>query len=81
MERGVVVRRQRLPERVVRATWTAHTFMHNWLGWPAVSIPCGFVDGLPVGLQITGRPNDETRIFGAASAWLGSRSLVGRPNP
>ena len=54
-------------------TWTAHTFMHNWLGWPALSVPCGTVDGLPVGLQITGRPNDEARIFGAASAFLAAR--------
>jgi Asp-tRNA(Asn)/Glu-tRNA(Gln) amidotransferase A subunit family amidase len=53
-------------------TWTSHTFIHNWLGWPALSVPCGFVDGLPVGLQITGRPNDEARILSAANALLGS---------
>jgi Asp-tRNA(Asn)/Glu-tRNA(Gln) amidotransferase A subunit family amidase len=51
-------------------TWTAHTFMHNWLGWPALSIPCGFVDGLPVGLQLTGRPNDEARMLRAAHVYL-----------
>jgi Asp-tRNA(Asn)/Glu-tRNA(Gln) amidotransferase A subunit family amidase len=60
-------------------TWTAHTFVHNWLGWPAVSIPCGFVDGLPVGLQITGRPNDEARILRAASAYLRAYPLEARP--
>jgi aspartyl-tRNA(Asn)/glutamyl-tRNA(Gln) amidotransferase subunit A len=53
-------------------TWTAHTFMHNWLGWPALSIPAGFVDGMPVGLQITGRPNGEALMLRAASAFLGA---------
>jgi Asp-tRNA(Asn)/Glu-tRNA(Gln) amidotransferase A subunit family amidase len=51
-------------------TWTAHTFLFNWLGWPALSIPCGFVDGLPVGLQIIGRPNTEALVFQAANAFL-----------
>lgn len=50
-------------------TWTAHTFPHNWLGWPAVSVPCGLVDGMPVGLQITGRPNAEALILRAARAF------------
>jgi aspartyl-tRNA(Asn)/glutamyl-tRNA(Gln) amidotransferase subunit A len=60
-------------------TWTAHTFMHNWLGWPAVSVPCGFVDGLPVGLQITGRPNQEPLVLRAAAAYLGAFGSDARP--
>jgi Asp-tRNA(Asn)/Glu-tRNA(Gln) amidotransferase A subunit family amidase len=67
------------PNGTFTPTWTAHTFMHNWLGWPAVSIPCGFVNGLPVGLQITGRPNDEARILRAANAFLGAFPLGMRP--
>lgn len=38
-------------------------------GLPAVSIPCGFVNGLPVGLQIIGKPFDEGTIIKVASAF------------
>jgi aspartyl-tRNA(Asn)/glutamyl-tRNA(Gln) amidotransferase subunit A len=49
--------------------YTSHTHMFNWLGFPAVSVPCGFVDGLPVGLQIVGPPRSEARIFRLANAF------------
>jgi aspartyl-tRNA(Asn)/glutamyl-tRNA(Gln) amidotransferase subunit A len=37
-------------------------------GIPAISIPCGLSDGLPVGLQIAGPAFSENRIFEAAHA-------------
>ena len=38
-------------------------------GHPAMSVPCGMSDGLPVGLQIIGRRYDEGTIYRAAAAF------------
>jgi len=38
----------------------------NLTGCPAISIPCGFNDGLPIGLQIIGKPFDEGTLLQAA---------------
>jgi aspartyl-tRNA(Asn)/glutamyl-tRNA(Gln) amidotransferase subunit A len=37
-------------------------------GVPAISIPCGLSDGLPVGLQLAGPAFSENRLFDAAHA-------------
>jgi aspartyl-tRNA(Asn)/glutamyl-tRNA(Gln) amidotransferase subunit A len=43
-----------------------YTIGVNLAGLPGISVPCGFVDGLPVGLQIIGNHFDEGRLLNAA---------------
>jgi len=40
------------------------------LGWPSVSVPCGFTrEGLPVGLQISGKPGADAAVLRLAAAY------------
>lgn len=41
----------------------------NLAGLPAMSLPCGFSDGLPVGLQIIGKAFDESTVLRAGHAY------------
>lgn len=38
-------------------------------GHPAISVPCGLVDGLPVGMMLIGKHYDEATIYRAAYAF------------
>jgi aspartyl-tRNA(Asn)/glutamyl-tRNA(Gln) amidotransferase subunit A len=46
-------------------------------GLPAISIPCGLADGLPVGLQLAGPAFSENRILDAAHALEGALGFDG----
>jgi aspartyl-tRNA(Asn)/glutamyl-tRNA(Gln) amidotransferase subunit A len=49
---------------------SANTRPFNYLGLPAISVPCGFdPNGCPIGLQIAGRPFAEARIMKVADAY------------
>jgi aspartyl-tRNA(Asn)/glutamyl-tRNA(Gln) amidotransferase subunit A len=46
-----------------------YTVSANLAGVPAMSIPCGFVRGMPVGLQLIGAPLDEATLLRTADAF------------
>jgi aspartyl-tRNA(Asn)/glutamyl-tRNA(Gln) amidotransferase subunit A len=46
------------------------TFPYNATGLPAISVPCGFsASGLPISLQIGGKPFDEETVLRVAHAY------------
>jgi aspartyl-tRNA(Asn)/glutamyl-tRNA(Gln) amidotransferase subunit A len=51
-------------EDILRLTCPA-----NLTGLPAISVPCGFADGMPVGLQIIGKAYAEPEILNVAYAF------------
>jgi amidase len=62
--------------------WIPFTYPFNATGQPALSIPNGFSSaGLPIGLQIVGRPADEVTIIGLAAAFEEARPWRDRHPP
>lgn len=47
----------------------ALTQPYNFTGHPAASIPAGFVDGLPVGMQIAGQRHADAAVIAASAAF------------
>lgn len=45
------------------------TIPANMAGIPGISVPCGFSDGMPVGLQLLGKAFDESRLLSVAHAY------------
>jgi len=46
-----------------------YTVPANLAGIPGVSVPCGFAEGLPIGLQVLGKHFDEATILSVAHAY------------
>jgi aspartyl-tRNA(Asn)/glutamyl-tRNA(Gln) amidotransferase subunit A len=76
---GLSITAPRLQETTVRLggqdvavvpALTRCTRLYNLLGIPAVAIPIGFsMSGLPIGLQVAGKPFDECTILRVADAY------------
>ena len=45
------------------------THLSNRTGLPSISVPCGFSEGMPVGLQLIGRPFEESTLYTVAAAY------------
>ena len=59
--------------------WLRHAFLATVTGLPAISVPVGLgPGGLPVGLQLIGRPRGEAALLAAARA---VEMVVGGPLP
>jgi len=60
------------------------TIPANMAGLPAISVPCGFSEGLPVGLQLTCKAFDEETLLKTAYAyeqnneWYKQRPSIGK---
>jgi aspartyl-tRNA(Asn)/glutamyl-tRNA(Gln) amidotransferase subunit A len=50
-----------------KGVWAGLVQATNLAGLPAITIPCGFVNGLPIGLQIIGPAFAENRVIAFAS--------------
>jgi aspartyl-tRNA(Asn)/glutamyl-tRNA(Gln) amidotransferase subunit A len=46
-----------------------YTVSANLAGLPGLSMPCGLCDGMPVGLQLLGKPLDEATILRIGDAF------------
>ena len=56
--------------------WIAITFSITMTACPAISVPCGFTEtGLPVGLQIVGKPRCEAELLSLAKLFEDACSL------
>ena len=56
-----------------QALSAANTMFANYYGLPAISVPCGFDSrGLPIGLQIVGRPGEDAMVLHLAREYESS---------
>lgn len=69
-------------EMATYVDWLAPTFVLSMTGLPVASVPCGLDgDGLPVGMQVVGRPRGEEGALALAGVIQGLRGpgLPARP--
>jgi aspartyl-tRNA(Asn)/glutamyl-tRNA(Gln) amidotransferase subunit A len=69
-------------QKTVIDAWVGHSAPGNVTGLPALSLPCGFTaTGLPIGLQIIGRPFDEAGVLRIGQAYESATDWSSRRPP
>lgn len=56
-----------------------NTAVFDATGHPALSVPCGFSDGLPIGMMLVGRHFDDATVLRAAHAYEEARGPLPAP--
>jgi aspartyl-tRNA(Asn)/glutamyl-tRNA(Gln) amidotransferase subunit A len=56
--------------------WLTYTWAFNLTRNPSASMPCGFADGLPIGLMVTGPLYDDLGVLQACRAYEEATSTV-----
>ena len=75
---GIVGPTEVAGQKVRHLCWSS-TYIFNWSGQPAMSVPAGWTkDGLPVGLQIVGRRLDDALVVAAGAAFEAARPWADR---
>ena len=62
-------RTDELPSPSNAWTWVTYTYVFNLTKNPSCSIPCGFADGLPIGLMVTGPLYEDLGVLQACRAY------------
>ena len=62
------------------ADLTSRTYLANFCGLPAMSVPCGVVGGLPAGLQLMAPAGQEVRLLRAARVLEHGLPVAEKPN-
>jgi amidase len=70
--------------RTITEQWRRYPFPGPWnaLGQPAAAVPAGFTpDGLPLSVQLVGRPNDEATLLSLSAQIEAARPWADRRPP
>lgn len=55
-----------------------HMIMGNFSGYPSMSVPSGFIDGLPIGINMMAKPFEEQTLFNIGKAIEEETGLKGK---